>query len=930
MAKILIVEDHALSRQMLVTLLGSIGHQLFEAGDGLTALSIAQKEEPDLIICDIVMPGMDGVEFVRRLQQETALPKIPVIFYTALYRLPEIIQQDELNGNCRVIPKPSDPSFIIQTVEEVLGVPSQKTVPLPATGHLLYASSSNYFHDAGLKLAMIMELSLSMVMVRNPVNLLSTFCRAVREILNCTHSLLTLQDEKGKSYFYRGDGNDPSLFCPVELLPPANVIRQVMEKGVPVRWRQNTGQALAIGLQGRESCTSWMLVPLASPSRTYGWLCLSDKLAGLVFTAEEEEMVMALSKQVALAYENILLAEELRQSEKQLHLTLATTGIQSWSWEVGSEVVTWLNPDGQEVYQSQPMVEYIEKIHPADRRMVREKLEQAMANGQNFEVEFRIRQENRERWLLAKGFVCKENDQVVKLMGINVDITERKRMEEENLASERELLRVTLNSLTEGVVATDNKGRMIFFNEAASRLTGYTEAEALGRPVQEILYLLNDRTSEPITMIEPGVSYKNHILVNRNLREIPVFVESSPIKLQNGKRIGTVTVLLDISEQRQAERELLKTEKLESLGVLAAGIAHDFNNILTAIISNIQLAAFYFDRNEDIRPSLREIVEIAHKATGLTKQLLTFAKGGAPIKKDATLIGLIKDTTEFVLSGSKIKAHYQIAEHLWAVSIDEGQISQVIHNLVINAKQAMPNGGIIEIIAENVEIPPGGKLKPGKYVKVTIKDHGIGISSDIIDKIFDPFFTTKETGNGLGLATAFSIIRQHDGEIEVESQVGVGSSFMIYLPATTTVAPQEETVRETATTCADARILLMDDEFNIRNAVGSLLQSYGYEIVLAGDGQETIETFTRARQEGRPFDVVVLDLTIPGGMGGLEVIDHLRRINPEIKAIVSSGYADDPIMAEYKKYGFSGVVSKPYKIDELLEVLQHVLCRVGA
>ena len=926
MAKILIVEDHALSRQMLVTLLESMGHHLFEAGDGLVALSIAQKEQPDLIICDIVMPGMDGIEFFRRLRAETELAKIPVIFYTALYRLPEVIHLDELTGNYRLIPKPSDPSYIIKTVGKVLGVSSQKTDTPLTTERPLNPSPSKYFHDAGLKLAMLMELSLSMVRVRNPVHLLSTFCRAVCEILNCTNSLLALQDEKGKTYYYRGEqGSDPSLFCTAELLPPANAIRQVMEKGVPLRWRQVTSQTATVNLQGTEGFRSWMVVPLASPSRTYGWLCLINELTGLAFTDEEEEMVMALSKQVVLAYENILLVEELRQSEKQLHLALSTAGIQSWSWEAGTDVLTWLTTNGQGEYQTQSWAEYLQRIHPEDRKLVRQVLEQAMVDGQNFEVEYRITQDNQEFWLLSMGFVCKENERTVKVMGINVDITERKRMEEENLASERELLRVTLNSLAEGVIATDNVGRVIFFNDAAEKLTGYSEAEALGKPIRKILYLLNDRTSEPITQLEPGVSYSNTVLVNTDLREIPVFVESSPIKLQNGKRIGTVTIILDISEQRQAERELLKTEKLESLGVLAAGIAHDFNNILAAIISNIQLAAFYFDRNEDIRPSLREIVEIAHKATGLSKQLLTFAKGGAPIKKNATLIGLIKDTTEFVLSGSKIKAHYQIAEQLWAVPIDEGQISQVIHNLVINAKQAMPNGGIIEIIAENVEISPGNRLKPGKYVKLTIKDQGIGISSEIIDKIFDPFFTTKETGNGLGLATAISIIHQHDGEIEVESQVGKGSSFMLYLPATTSAIPTVETVRERATARVDGRILLMDDEFNIRTAVGSLLQSYGYEIVLAGDGQETIDTFTRACQEGRPFDVVVLDLTIPGGMGGLEVIDHLRRIDPEIKAIVSSGYADDPIMAEYKKYGFSGVVSKPYKIDELLQVLQQVL-----
>lgn len=925
MAKILIVEDHALSRQMLVTLLEHVGHHLFEAGDGLVALTLAQKEHPDLIICDIVMPGIDGMEFVRRLRSENGLQKIPVIFYTAIYRLPEVVQLDELNGNCRVIPKPSEPFYILQTVDEVLGISPLKNVPPPITDRTFNSCKPNFFQDAGLKLAMLMELSLSMIAVRNPIGLLSTFCRAVREILNCTHSLLTIQEEKEKIYYLGEQGTDPSFVCSAELLPSAEVIRQVMEEGVPLRWRQPTYHTETVKDQGRKGYISWLAVPLATPSRVYGWLYLSNKLKGLAFTDEEEEMVMALSKQVALAYENILLVEELQQSEKQLRLVLSTAGIYSWTWEVGSEDLIWLIPNGRQVYHTQSWAEYLQKIHPEDRKRVKTTLTQVMTNGQNFEFEYRLLEDNEERWILAKGFAWRENGRINKVMGINVDITERKRMEEENLASERELLQVTINSLAEGVIATNDAERVIFINEAATELTGYSEAEALGKPVKKILYIIDDRTSEPFTEILPGVSYSNPILVNRDLREIPIFIESSPIKLKNGKRIGTVTIILDISEQRQAERELLKTEKLGSLGILAAGIAHDFNNILAALISNIQLAAFQYDRKEDIRPSLREVVEIAHKATGLTKQLLTFAKGGAPIKKHATLIGLIKDTTEFVLSGSKIKAHYRIEDHLWAVRVDEGQISQVLHNLVINAKQAMPNGGIIEISAENVEIMLGNKLKPGKYVKLTVKDQGIGISNDIMSKIFDPFFTTKNSGNGLGLATAFSIMHQHDGEIEVQSQVGMGSSFMLYLPATEVTTAQVDTVRETATSRVDGRILLMDDEAGIRHAVGSLLQSYGYEIVLTGEGQETINTFKRAYEEGEPFDAVILDLTIPGGMGGLEVIDHLRRVDPGIKAIVSSGYADDPIMAEYKKYGFSGVVSKPYKIDKLLEVLHQVI-----
>ena len=363
------------------------------------------------------------------------------------------------------------------------------------------------------------------------------------------------------------------------------------------------------------------------------------------------------------------------------------------------------------------------------------------------------------------------------------ETTEQKRKTEDLLASERELLRVTLNSLGEGVVAVDQEERIIFINEAAANITGYFQIEATGESVHKILYILDDNTSEPIVGISAYKNSVNLILVTRDLREVPISINCSPIKAPKGEIIGTVIVFQDITEKQQTEQELLKAVKLDSLGILAGGVAHDFNNILAAILANQQLAVVKLKKHQDILKHLDDTITISRKASALTKQLLTFAKGGDPVKKSVAIANLANDTVQFALSGSKVKAEFHFPEDLWVVDIDEGQINQVINNLTINAEQAMPTGGILEIYGENVVLETEGQHKPGNYVKLTVKDHGIGIPGEIIQRIFDPFFTTKKTGNGLGLATSYSIIKKHNGYLEVESTPGIGTAFDILLPA---------------------------------------------------------------------------------------------------------------------------------------------------
>ncbi|RMF57153.1 MAG: PAS domain-containing sensor histidine kinase, partial [Calditrichaeota bacterium] len=518
------------------------------------------------------------------------------------------------------------------------------------------------------------------------------------------------------------------------------------------------------------------------------------------------------------------------------------------------------------------------------------------------------------------------------LVVIGRDITERKRAEEA-LSSEKEFLAVTLRSIGDGVISTNRAGEVVLMNAEAERLTGISQEEAIGKHLSDILFLKDassgERLANPVDeIILEGKNYlqnQNTILVSRTGEEFFISSSGAPIRFQENEIVGMVLVLRDITEKQQLQEELFKAQKLESVGILAGGIAHDFNNILTAILGNISLAKLHSQESQ-VKQWLDEAETATSRAKELTQQLLTFSKGGTPILEDIPIGQLIHQTVRFILRGSPVGCDFQIADDLWAVRADEGQISQVLNNLVINAQQAMPSGGVITVSAENVEIKPDSvsPLQPGPYVKITIADEGIGIPENIIDKIFDPYFTTKQAGSGLGLATTYSIIKKHQGHIEVESKVNEGTRFYIYLLAVKKQV-QEKKAEPQSVQRGDARILVMDDDPMVRDVLGKLLGVAGYQVEFAEDGREALEIYQQAMDKGERFDLVIMDLTIPGGMGGKETIPRLLELDPDAKAIVSSGYSNDPVMAHYREYGFQGIVKKPYRLKEVTQAVQEVL-----
>ena len=505
---------------------------------------------------------------------------------------------------------------------------------------------------------------------------------------------------------------------------------------------------------------------------------------------------------------------------------------------------------------------------------------------------------------------------------------ERKRFDED-LAAEKERLAVTLRSIGDGFIATDNDGRVLMLNNVAEQLTGWPQERAAGRPLIDVFRLRHERTRRPmndaILMIIGRGSAEDlagpTIIVAHDGRERLIETNASPIKDGQNEKVGVVLVFRDVTERMRSEEERWKNEKLESLGIAAGGIAHDFNNLLTAILGNVSIALMNGKNGDPITDRLVAAKKASLRAQELAQQLLTFAKGGSPIKKTASIAQLVRDTVGFSLRGSNVRCDFHISDDLSAADVDPGQISQVIQNLAINADQAMPAGGTLHVDCENVEFSAGNtalRLKPGRYLRITVRDEGIGIPEDNLKKIFDPYFTTKPKGSGLGLATTYSIIKNHGGVVDVSSKSGEGTTFCIFLPASDKpVVVVEAQELEAPKHIRGGRILVLDDEDAICALVTCALEPLGYAVTEAYDSLMAIKLYEDAIKVGKRFDLVISDLTIPGGMGGLEALKKLREIDPNVRAIVSSGYAMDPIMSDFRKHGFCGMIAKPYEIDAL-------------
>lgn len=528
-----------------------------------------------------------------------------------------------------------------------------------------------------------------------------------------------------------------------------------------------------------------------------------------------------------------------------------------------------------------------------------------------------------QRW--TDRAVFDENNTIIAYQAIGEDITQQKQNEDRLKEREAFLHAVYENNLV-GIMVADDQGNYRSANQAAATMLGYSVETLLKMNVIQL-----KRTEKTHNLRQ---RFKEFVKKGQEIGEFETVRPDGSIRLlqYHAMKIDTdfnLSILADITDRAQTEMETRRINNLESLGLLAGGIAHDFNNILTGVTGNLSLLERLLDPKSEAFEILKEAVEATHRTRGLTQQLMTFAKGGEPIKETIDLKDHIKKTTQQSLRGSNTYPEFLIAENLSPVQVDTHQINQVIQNLVINADQAMPNGGTITVMANNVTISETDAipLPSGTHIKVSIKDQGTGIPPDLMHRIFDPYFSTKDTGHGLGLSICHSIIQRHNGHITVDTSKKEGTTFTLYLPA----LPQTEinvTPSTKQTFTGTGRILLMDDEEIVHNTVTRALIHLGYDVESVYNGTEALHVFQNAQKENQPFDLVIMDLTIPGGMGGVETIRELRKQAPNARVIVASGYSKDPILTNPKAHGFDGALTKPITIEEMSAVINKVLSTI--
>lgn len=625
---------------------------------------------------------------------------------------------------------------------------------------------------------------------------------------------------------------------------------------------------------------------------------------------------------------------ELRTREGRLRAIL----------EVSQAGVGVIDPQGHFTFANRRMAEmfgyepdeflgtsYAEHLHADEQDTTQAKMAQLLSGAVDklvVERHYR-RKDGSSFWgLLSTGRTVDSDGGAEALVGVLTDITPRKQFEADLRSSEAKFALAFQEAPLLMVIARLPDGALLDVNEQFCAISGFTREEAVGKTALELGWT-NPRDVERVrARLTAGgpIQDAHRIFRAKDGREIHGMYRSGRVTI--GGVDCLLSTVVDITDKLRMEEELARAQKLESLGVLAGGIAHDFNNLLTGVLGNLSLALTQLGPDHPAQAAVLDCKTAATRAADLTGQLLTFARGGAPNRRPIATERIVQQAVPFALRGSNVKGVIELDRGLWLLDADEGQITQVLSNLLINAKQAMPAGGTVVISGHNVEHKEDWQgLKAGRYVCLSVSDSGPGIEESIADKIFDPYFTTKVGGTGLGLASVYSIVRRHGGQVQVRSKPQQGATFVICLPASDAPDEGQLTARsaDVATNPAGLPILVMDDDALVRKVVGAMLVKLGYRPTMCTDGAVAIAEYRAAAAAGRPFAAVLLDLTVPGGMGGLQAAKHIRAGDPDAVLVVSSGYSNDEVLANCRAHGFVGAVSKPYTVQTLAIELSRVL-----
>jgi PAS domain S-box-containing protein len=673
-------------------------------------------------------------------------------------------------------------------------------------------------------------------------------------------------------------------------------------------------------------------VPLEESGRTTAVLTIYSEHPGF-FGEDELKLLGEIKSDISLAFDAIS-SEKMRLSAQaaleltasQLTHVMETNPVILFRLRAvnGRMVTEWVSGNIQSMlgYEEAEILApaWIEEnLHPADKERVMMQTTEAFAKEGSVR-DFRLRKKNNGYiWMHEQLRAISKTE----FIGSWTDINRLKESEER--------FRTLVDCAPYGVLV--RKGlEVIFANKSGVTIVkARTEEELVGKNILERLPgAFSDAVRQRLADIdEKGVSTEpleiQYHAMDGTL--IDLEISGSPIVL-GGEKCGLI-FFRDISERKKNERmlnEMSAMQRVESLGQLAGGIAHDFNNMLTGIMANISLLQARCGENRENAEILRETLDAARNAQSLTASLLSFSKGGKPVKKEFCMQKALQDIFGLATRGTKAACENVVKENLWSVEGDENQLKQAINNLLINSLQAMPAGGTLRLEAENI-----GKgatlpelLPVGDYLKLTVSDTGIGIPKEYLAKIFEPYFTTKSCGHGLGLSMTWSVIKNHGGQIRASSVSGEGTTFVIYLPATGRCLSISAGNRPEIPK-GSGRVLVLEDEEVVAKAVARMLKELGYTAEITADGNETVRRYAEEGKKGKPFDLVLMDLTIPGGLGGKEAVVKLRAVAPDAKVIVSSGYSDETVMADFKDYGFDAVLPKPYKYEDLAETLARLL-----
>ncbi len=648
------------------------------------------------------------------------------------------------------------------------------------------------------------------------------------------------------------------------------------------------------------------------------------------------------------------LEERLHQSEERFHLLITSSPLGFFDTDLLTGR-SYLSPLWKSMlgYRPEELADshqtWLDLLHPDDRAAVIAAHTQRVfgENRRPFSYALRLRhKDGHYHWVQSSGIDFFAADgRLLRSLGFHADIHALK-MAEEALESEKEFLGVTLDSISDGVITTDAAGFVTYLNAAAENLCGLRSGEAVHLPIEDFYRRAGAQSrrqsDNPVrAVLTTGLRAAPHdpaYLHAPGRPEKVIADNAAPIAGPAGQMSGSVLVFHDITDRHRAAEELQKAGRIESLGVLAGGMAHDFNNLLTAVLGNMSVARSGGDLPPRAIDALNRAEKACWRARDLTGQLLTFSRGGDPVRKTLALGPLIEQAVRNTVLNVTVQLDFQMDSRLPTVEADEIQLVQVLHNLALNAVQAMPStGGTLKVITRRMTGKGTGTDREGDgisaaartagddRIEIILRDNGSGILPEHLPKIFDPFFSTRSNGTGLGLAIAYSIIKKHEGTINVDSQPGSGATFTITLPASPLASPPSAEQPADGQKRVGGRILFMDDDPDIRELAGAILGLIGYEPTLTREGSEALTEYQAARACGRPFAAVILDLTIPGGMGGKETMRRLYDLDPNVRAIVSSGYSNDAVIADFRAHGFVAMVAKPYRMEDLARVLHDAI-----